>query len=146
MDALNCVWRCMLVLSLPFCVEWTKHWERLIYCLFQTFSSLFPLKKILYLSTQTDLWRSKSLLFTADLLWIVHGLVQLLLHIEMLLSLFFGFNVPFLLLIHLEESMLWSYDPPWMMLTTYVMDSRNIIKSKVTTPHELFQAYLILLQ
>ena len=97
LDILNCVLKCMLVLFLCYYVEQTKHWEQLIYYLFQTFPSLLRMKENFCFSARTGLWRDGSVLFSVYLFWFIHGLVQPLFHTA---NSFFQYCLDYLLLLH----------------------------------------------
>ena len=56
LEILNSILRCMYVISLTFCLKWTKHWKQLVYCLFRTFTSLFHMQENLCPSFQIYVW------------------------------------------------------------------------------------------
>ena len=117
-----------------FCVEWTRHWQRLIYYWFQTFSNLLLVRGNLCPSIHTDISRGKCFLFSVGLFQFVHGLVQSLLYIVALLlsSLF-------------RRIYVWSITTDACVIP-YIMHSWYIIKNKIATLHGQFYIYFILMQ
>ena len=143
LDIVNCVLKCMLVLYLSF-LCWTNKILTVMNLSFvSNFFQSFGCKN-LCISTSTSLWPDLSLLFSADLFWLVHGLVQLLLHTAN------SFHHHFLFIY-------WCFFTSYPFRRIYVCSTRvdaylcifNAFlkhnENKVATFHGLFQTYLILM-
>ena len=101
LDALNFLLKCMLVLSLSFCVERTKHWKRLIHCFVSNYFQFFacdreflPFHLWWFMKGYVSVIVCRSLLIS---LWFSTNVIA---YCKQLSLVFFGSNVAFLFLIY----------------------------------------------